>query len=192
MTLHYPDTDAMPSSFAAAGRNGIRSTDAETGESADDIVPIYARKPVRKNYNKKLLMTLPVVIALGVGAWALVMGESSRPANEAAAVDSTEGLTTSRLDAAQPVSLNVDVPALTEAAPLEAMQAPVARRAAAPKRRAAAPAAALVPDIAKPYSSPALTTAITEPASVVAPPPIMAPAPVMPTDPAPTEAPPGS
>lgn len=213
MTLHYPDTDAAPTTYGAAPRNDLATPHAADTVADDTIVPIYARKPVRKSYNKKLLMAVPVVLALGIGAWALTMGEANRPANDA----DTEGLTTSRLDVAQPISPEVDVPAVTEAMPAEAAPvvaapaasvapppaarvaraatpAPTARRTAAPARRAPAPAAAApaaVPASPQPYSSPALTTVITEPAPVAAPPPIIAPTPVLPTDPAPTATPPG-
>ncbi len=211
MTLHYPDTDAAPTTYGAAPRNDLATPHAADTVADDTIVPIYARKPVRKSYNKKLFMAVPVVLALGIGAWALTMGESSRPANDA----DTEGLTTSRLDVAQPISPEVDVPAVTEAVPVETTPAPVpvvrtpppaarvaqaatpapaARRAVAPARRAPAPAAAtaVVPATPQPYSSPALTTVITEPAPVAAPPTIIAPTPVLPVDPAPTTTPPGA
>ena len=214
MTLHYPDTDAVPTSYDAAARTDLGTAYIAETAADDTIVPIYARKPVRKSYNKKLLMAVPVVLALGIGAWALSVGESSRSANDAATIEPTDGLTTSRLDIAQPISPEVDVPAVTEAVPMEAIPAPTvtsapaarvtrnttptptARRAAAPAGRAPAPVAgaagAAVPEVPQPYNSSAETTVITEPTPIAAPAPTIASTPVLPADPAATGTPPGA
>ncbi|MBX7249824.1 MAG: hypothetical protein K1X35_12370, partial [Caulobacteraceae bacterium] len=143
MTVQYPETGARPLPYGAAPRETASETyepatyDSLDGEETFHNTPVYARRPTKKGGVPKMaLMAIPVVLALGVGAWALTAGESSR---EQAPAEDTDSLTTSRLsDVPAPASPEVAAPAVTEAAPA----APVAAAPAiAPAARPAAPAA---------------------------------------------------
>jgi len=213
MTLNYPASDTAPTTFGGQPRDALNTSysAAETAAYDEPIdentVPIYARKPAKRaGIPKAALIALPVVLAMGVGAWALTAGNSSRDADTPAAAEDTSGLTTSRLDVTQPVSPEVAAPAVTEAVPAAATPAPApvlrpaatpapaarvarastpapsARRAAAPARRAAPATAAVVPATPQPYNaanSGALTTVITEPTAAPA---VIAPTPVAPVE----------
>jgi hypothetical protein len=177
-----------------------------------DATPVYARRPVRKGgVPKAALIAVPVVLALGIGAWALTAGESSR---DGVAIEDANSLTTSRLSSAPaPISPEVTAPAAIEATPAAAStvatrvatpaatSAPRATstspsRRAAPARRASAgvahttPAPSM-PDTPQPYSPGGLQTVITDPGPVAAPPSI-APTPTLPVEITPPVTPPAS
>jgi len=198
MTLHYPETDAAPTTYPSAPQ------ETPTDET---IVPVYARKPPRSSAKRKLIWIVPAVAGLAVGAWALSLGGQS--GSDADPAD-TEGLTTSRLSTvqteapampvAEPLAVQAtptpDAVSATDAPSLRPAPAPVQR--AAPARRATAPrAAARTP---APAPAPAPLKATPLPQETLGPvivettpaPSTAAPVPTLPTQPAPQVTPPAT
>lgn len=194
MTLHYPETEAAPPSYAAPPAETI----------TEDVVPVYARKAPKRSSKKMLLWAVPAVLALGVGAWAMTLGQQK--SDETTLAD-TEGLTTSRLSATQTEAPVVAEPLAVQSTPAPDAVAPAAapslRQAPAPVRvttttttrrtvepaRRAAPARAPVVTTARPLPQETLAPVVivTTPA-----PPSVAPIPVLPTEPAPQVTPPAT
>ena len=192
MSLHFPETEAAPSTYTPPP--------ADTGET---IVPVYARKPARSSHKKKLLWAIPAVLAVGVAAWALTLGEQGRDETTVAEAD-TDSLTTSRLStmetpaATEPSAVSAtpvgDLPPV--AAPVTApapapvtRSAPAARPSAAPVRRTAPRTSASARAPAAPKATPLPQETVTPVITESAPPPVVITTP--PPQPAPTS-PPGS
>jgi hypothetical protein len=227
MTMNYPETGAAPNSsgftpprdpYVASTTDPLfdepidPATDEPVGET---IVPIYARKPVKRSGGMKAaLIAVPVILALGVGAWALTAGQMSRERD----AEPTDSLTTSRLDVRAPVSPEVTAPAVTETpdidravTPAPVVAPPVVRTtrttvSSAPAPRRAAPArparrtttttttttqSVALPATPQPYSGTAVVPIITDHQAPVMPPSV-APTPTLPTPPVPPETPPAT
>lgn len=120
MTLHFPDTEAAPSTYTSPVDTNV--------DHRETIVPIYARKPPKRSTKKKLLWAIPAVLALGVTAWALTAGEQSREDTTTVAEADADSLTTSRLSQMETAS----EPSAVSATPL-ADTPPPAPVVAAPK-----------------------------------------------------------
>lgn len=199
MTLHYPETDAAPTTYSVHPPAGETTTET--------IVPVYARKPARSSPKKKLLWIAPAAVALGVGVWAMTLGEQSR---DDANLADTDGLTTSRLSATQTEPPAAPAPLAVQATPtpdavapaaapsLRPAPAPAPVRAAAPVRRSSAtstrraaprPAAAPAAADAAPAAQETLGPVIIETTPA---PPTVAPVPPLPVEPTPQVTPPAT
>jgi len=208
MTFYHPHADAPD---ARPVENDFTPSTSHSVEQ-ETIVPVYARKPVKKKGPGKGLLIAAPVIAAGVllGGWALMSGDGREepsplaPATTAETSTARLARTTTAPEAvtstlpAEPAAGEprvVETAAATPPAPRAAAPAP--RTRAAPARRtsaarapsaaAAADSAPATPIRARPYeASPVTPVAPTATAPIVTPDPVTAPPTVAPTPVLPT------